>query len=126
MKGLRRTRQGIFNLKDALNYHRLLPFPSLPVQPEKREQLAKEEVLKNIVTFTPEIAASLSMNPIDIAASCSADFSNGKKISQSWFSFGQPPVFGSRCAVFCQGRFMGVVLWNGGQTRYEFVSVPRI
>ena len=129
---LRRLRIGAFSLADAAGVSLLTPFATVPParfrQGDRPPVVSSTEILSSFHSFTPELAVSIGLKPIELDRSRFTDFMNGKPPEADWFSrerYGglrDLPDVAAEHAVFCGNDFTGVITAQGSRVRYAFVA----
>ncbi len=124
---LRRTRIGPFGLADAAGASMLAPFGTVPPAKygvgDRPPQTPAGEIVASVRDFGPELADAVGLNAVVLEKSRLEDFMNGKNLLSGWFTR-SAAVYqsGRKSAVFCAGRFVGVVSFRGDTPAYEFVT----
>jgi tRNA pseudouridine55 synthase len=129
---LRRLRIGAFSLADAAGVSLLTPFATVPParfrQGDRPPVVSSTDILSSFHPFTPELATSVGLNPVELDRSHFTDFMNGRPPEAEWFSFER--AFGlddlsdvaTEYSVFCGSDFTGVITVKDSRVRYAFVA----
>lgn len=122
LTALRRTAIGPFTLESAAGANLLTSFASTPPKlfgvGDKPPQVASDEILSSILSFTPEISSQVGLLPVQIEETQKKIFLTGGTLDQKWFT----GTFSEKNSVFSGNTFLGVIKNVGTQPIYEFVA----
>ena len=125
---LRRNRVGNFELKNSLGYETLPEFSineyfgqsKVSAQDlESREKLLEEKVKNFVFELDEQTSILCGFNILKLKSENTRDFQNGKKLKNSMFETNLDDKRFN--AVFCQGKFYGLVSYENKFLSYCFV-----
>lgn len=129
LKALRRTRVGIFDLKDAVGFSDLEDFTIQNILKSSSETsfdgYDAKEVEKSLVPMSFKLAESCGMTPLTLSSYFVSAYSNGKPLNPKFFSLEEKlPDSGEIAVFYPKGKFAGVVQKDGKKLSYGFVIPP--